>query len=308
MFFPTVLLVLFVSMCSAQSELCSVCQLVVSYTEKYVQSNESEAVILAQLDSLCSDLPVFGTQCVTVVNQYAPQIIAWIVSKENPQAFCASVGLCASRHTPRGAIKAALKPKIAKRAEEQSTCSICELAIQYVEGYVAENQTEQEIIAQLQTFCSALGPLSAECQSLIATYAPQMIKWVQNNENPQTFCTQVGACTSSLRRTPAVRQLPRKSKHSKREIVEETQGAVCQVCELVITYVEQLVSQNNTIAGIEAEVDQMCTVLPSPLSSACVSLVNQYLPQMVTWIVNKENPATFCSTVGLCTSAASKAH
>jgi len=308
-----VLLVLFVSICSAQSELCSVCQLVVSYTEKYVQSNESEAVILAQLDSLCADLPVFGAQCVTIVNQYAPQIITWIVNKENPQNFCASVGLCpAVAKSFKHSRVHHQRAKIAKRGEEQgSSCSICELAIQYVEGYVAQNQTEAEIIAQLQTFCTALGPLAAECNSLVATYTPQMIQWINNKESPALFCTQVGVCSSikvdRIRRNPAVNQLPRKTHKHKREVVEETQGAVCQVCELVITYVEQLVAQNNTIASIEAELDQMCAVLPSPLNSACVSIVNQYLPQMVQWIVNKENPATFCATVGLCTSSAKKA-
>jgi len=297
-------------MCSAQSELCNVCQLVVSYTEKFVQSNESESVIIAQLDTLCGDIPLFGAQCVTVVNQYAPQLITWLVNKENPQAFCASVGLCTSTAKNTQHRIAIIRPKV-KRAESQSgTCSICEMAITYVEEYVSQNQTEAEIVAQLQSFCGILGPLASECDSLIATYAPQMIQWIENKQSPATFCTEIGACSSvkvdKIRRNPAVNQLPRKThrqpKH-KREIVEETQGAVCQVCELVITYVEQLVAQNNSIAAIEAEVDQMCTLLPAPLNSACVSVVNQYLPQMVQWILNKENPATFCSTVGLCTTA-----
>lgn len=99
-----------------------------------------------------------------------------------------------------------------------------------------------------------------------------MIQWIENRENPATFCAQVGLCTSAkvdkLRRNPAVNQLPRRTQRAKREVAEETQGAACQICQLVITYVEQLISQNNTIAAIEAEVDQMCAVLPSPLNSA----------------------------------------
>lgn len=102
-----------------------------------------------------------------------------------------------------------------------------------------------------------------------------MIQWIENKENPATFCAQVGVCSSikvdRLRRNPAVNQLPRRQRQAKREVVEETQGAVCQICQLVITYVEQLVAQNNTIAAIEAEVDQMCAVLPSPLNSAVCS-------------------------------------
>lgn len=304
MLFPTLFLAL-IAMCSAQSEVCNVCQLVVSYTEKFVQSNESESVILAQLDSLCGDIPVFGSQCTSIVNQYAPQLIAWLVAKENPQTFCASVGLCSSTKNQHHRVTV-IRPKVAKRAEEQGgACSICQLVITYVENWVAQNQTEAEIIAQLQSFCSNLGPLSPECSSLVATYAPQMIQWIENKESPTTFCAQVGVCSSlRLRRTPAVNQLPRRTqRQAKRDVAEETQGPVCQVCQLVITYVENLVAQNNTIAAIEAEVDQLCAALPSPLNGACTSLVNQYLPQMVQWIINKENPAAFCASVGLCTSS-----
>jgi len=162
----------------------------------------------------------------------------------------------------------------------------------YVEKWVAQNQTESQIIAQLQAFCSNLGPLAPECNSFVATYAPQIITWIENKEPPATICAQIGACTSrKLARANAVKKLTQKR--------NEEQG-VCQVCQLVVTYVEQLVSQNNTIAEIEQQVDAMCALLPSPINGACTSIVNQYLPQLVQWIISKEDPSTFCSSVGLC--------
>jgi hypothetical protein len=62
MAFLTVLFALLVSMCSAQSEVCSVCQLIVSYAEKFISTNSSEAAIIQQLDNLCDDIPLFGQQ------------------------------------------------------------------------------------------------------------------------------------------------------------------------------------------------------------------------------------------------------
>lgn len=62
--FVTVFFALLISVASAQSELCSVCQLVVTYTESFIQKNESEQVIIQQLDALCTDLPLFGPQVV----------------------------------------------------------------------------------------------------------------------------------------------------------------------------------------------------------------------------------------------------
>jgi len=161
MSFLTVLFALLVTMCSAQSEVCSVCQLVVSYAEKFIATNSSEAVIIQQLDNLCNDIPLFGAQCQSIVNQYAPQLIAWILNKENPQEFCGKVGLCSSlktREAPRHRMahhQRTVQVKQHKRvveAEEQATCSICSLVVTYVEKWVAQNQTEAQIIAQLQAF------------------------------------------------------------------------------------------------------------------------------------------------------------
>jgi len=80
----------------------------------------------------------------------------------------------------------------------------------------------------------------------------------------------------------------------------EVEQGVCPVCQLVVTYVEQLIAQNSTIAEIEQQVDALCNMLPSPGNSLCVSLVATYLPQMIQWILNKENPQMFCQSVGLC--------
>jgi len=304
MFLATVFFAVFISVASAQSEVCSVCQLIVTYTESFIQKNESEQVIIAQLDSLCNDLPLFGPQCVTIVAQYAPQLIAWIVNKENPQAFCAQVGLCSSANKPvqlkarqhdRVAHKHHAMQKHSLESEDQAACPICQLVVTYVEKWLAQNQTEAQIIAQLQAFCSNLGPLSPECSSFVASYAPQIISWLENKEPPSTICAQIGVC-GSARRPQLLRSKAVKSLKDKRNV---EQGA-CQICQLVVTYVENLLQQNNTVQEIEQKVDAMCALLPSPINNLCTSIVNSYLPQLIQWLVNKEDPQAFCSSVDLC--------
>jgi len=76
----------------------------------------------------------------------------------------------------------------------------------------------------------------------------------------------------------------------------------CSVCELVVTYVEQFVAQNKTISEIITEVDNLCSLLPSPFNSACDSFASAYVPQLVQWIINNENPQEFCTEIGICSS------
>jgi len=273
---------------------CSVCQLVVSYVESYIAQNATEAEIIKALDSLCANLPIFGQQCDAIVAQYTPQIIQWIINKEPPQAFCASVGLC---------------PNKKEKVTGAIPCSICQIATTYVEKWVAENATEQAIIQRLDAFCTVVGPLAPQCDSFVAIYVPKLIEWVVTKENPQAFCAQVGLCPSkkfvmqSSRQKREEFELEEDEEDENEEDVflgfEDEQSAGCQVCELVVTYVEQLVANNNTIQQIEAKVEQLCDYL-GPLSGECDQVVVQYLPALVTWILKKENPKAFCSQVGLC--------
>jgi len=131
------------------------------------------------------------------------------------------------------------------------------------------------------------------------------------------FCSQVGLCNSKKFFTyqGKISRVGIKREELENEIeadedeededeeyfesFEEEQSAGCQVCQLVVTYVEQLVGNNNTVQEIVAKVEELCAQL-GPLKAPCDQMDQQYVPQLVKWILNKENPQAFCSQVGLC--------
>jgi molybdopterin/thiamine biosynthesis adenylyltransferase len=283
-----------------QSGGCSICQLVVSYVETYLQQNATEKEIIQKLDALCANIPVFGPECDSVVSAYAPKIIEWIVNKEPPQAFCASVHICSAP----------------KKVEESGPipCSLCQISATYVDKWVSENASEQAIVQRLEHFCSVIGPLSPECQSFLAIYVPKLINWVVAKENPDTFCSQVGLCSSKqfftykgkipriTRREEIEEEVEEEFDDEEKdlELFEEAQSAGCQVCQLITTYVEQLVANNSTVQEIEKQVENLCSDLGTQLGPLCDQMAVKYVPTLVTWIVKKENPQAFCSQVGLC--------
>jgi len=283
---------------------CSLCQLIVTYVEDFVEKNQSEAFIVKELEKLCAALPgAFRQPCDQIVDQYAPQLIHWLIKKENPDAFCSSVKLCPSLSNDKLPDPIVVVEK--RKPLIQSTpkflpgntvgCTICQTVALYVEKWIAENSTEQSIIDRLEVFCSALGPAGPECKSIVATYLPQLIAWIEAKESPLVFCSQVGLCTGE---TQSSDEIPRDDFRTQKR--SEEQGG-CPICEMVVTYVEQLVAQNNTIAEIIAKVEEVCNLLPAPGSSFCDTLAQQYVPQLVQWILNKENPQTFCTSIGFCT-------
>jgi len=273
-----------------QSGGCSICQLVVSYVESYMKQNATEQEIMKELDGLCSNIPVLGQECTSLVNSELPNIIAWIENKEDPQAFCASIGICS---------------KISQiKVGGPIPCSICQVAVTYVEKWVAENATEVVIIERLDVLCSALGPLGPECDSFNAIYVPKLIEYLIAKEDPQVFCAQIGICQS--RRAHQIRKISAKTQHrlqsvAKRNEAELQQTGKCQICQVVVTYVEQLVAQNQTVAEIIVKVDELCSFTPPPLQQVCDTIAAKYIPSLVAWILKKENPQAFCAQVGLCT-------
>ena len=51
---------------------------------------------------------------------------------------------------------------------------------------------------------------------------------------------------------------------------------------------------------IEKDLEDVCSLLPGSLADTCKSLVQQYTPQLIQMLINKEDPETVCKQVGLC--------
>jgi saposin len=112
------------------------------------------------------------------------------------------------------------------------------------------------------------------------TEGPQVIQYIINNEPPAKVCAALSFCPNS----------------TKADSVE------CTVCQFLIQEVETYVSQGETEAEIVTDLDNLCSAFGSTISPVCTTVVNTYTGQMIQWIVNKENPQTFCSSCALCSA------
>jgi len=76
-------------------------------------------------------------------------------------------------------------------------CTMCEFAVQYIEGYLEQNMTETQIIALLDQLCElAPSTMRAECTQFVQQEVPTMIQFIVATESPQTACVQLGMCDS----------------------------------------------------------------------------------------------------------------
>ena len=59
-------------------------------------------------------------------------------------------------------------------------------------------------------------------------------------------------------------------------------------------------------AEIEADLEKVCSYLPSSYKSTCDLLVEQYTPQIIDLLVNDVSPKDICTELGLCDALKSK--
>eukprot|EP00003_Mantamonas_plastica_P025549 TRINITY_DN5029_c0_g2_i2.p2 TRINITY_DN5029_c0_g2~~TRINITY_DN5029_c0_g2_i2.p2 ORF type:complete len:471 (-),score=146.41 TRINITY_DN5029_c0_g2_i2:236-1648(-) len=297
---------------------CAACEWLFTEAEKELSNNSTEAEIEKALDAICNKMKggLAGT-CTDLVNAYFPEIVAVIVQKVSPDGICKKLGVCDStvmpHTTPLGPEKHQKTTPIGPEKHQKTTpigpekqgetasvkCVICEWVLNKLEGMLSSNSTEQEIIAALDKVCSLLPhSVQSDCEDLINQYGPQLIQLLLQHEPADTICSQIGLCKNSSATVDMKTVTPA-------PLVKDVKsGAYCAICEFIMDKLETLISNNSTEQEIIAAVEKVCGFLPKTIRSECDSLVETYGQQIINMLLQKENPQTICTQLGLCKSTA----
>ena len=174
---------------------CSFCEFIIQTAEGYILNNATEQQILQLLSGACTLLPSpYNSLCSQEVNQYGPQIIIWIANKENPEVVCTQLHLCTSSKVAPHAL--------GSFSFAGQACGICEMAITVGEQWLQSGAGQAELEQNLDNMCAILpSEYSAQCEKLVAAQLPAMVSWLVSNQPPQVFCTEVGLCSSTDRKS-----------------------------------------------------------------------------------------------------------
>eukprot|EP01097_Dermamoeba_algensis_P006009 TRINITY_DN3786_c0_g1_i1.p1 TRINITY_DN3786_c0_g1~~TRINITY_DN3786_c0_g1_i1.p1 ORF type:complete len:388 (-),score=76.32 TRINITY_DN3786_c0_g1_i1:101-1264(-) len=266
--FALLLLLLTVSV-AGQS--CTQCEILASALKTLVSNNATVQTIQNTLLQYCSLFsPTEKSQCITFVKSSLTQAIKFVQQYDNPAQVCQVLGYCTSQ-----------KLKVSNAV----TCPICEYLVGLAEKWIAENATEQRIFNLFETACNILpGDSKYVCRAAVEQYGKQIIQLLINNEDPQKVCQIVQLCTSSKFREVKADPVP------------------CYLCKYLVQTLETFVTENTTEAEIITLADNICNILPSSLKQSCQSYVDVYLPQLIQFIIAKEDPNTVCAAASLCST------
>ncbi|XP_067408762.1 prosaposin-like isoform X2 [Emydura macquarii macquarii] len=287
-------------------EVCKDCVQLVTDVQEAVRSNSSFVnSLIAHAKQECDRLgPGAADLCKDYISQYSDLAIQMLMHMQ-PKDICVMVGFCPSlKSVPLQTLVPAkvmhevkMEPVEMQKnlvpAKTFSVCDICETMVKEVALLLENNRTEAEMVYEMEKVCSVLPQgIKDQCKDFVETYGKAVIDMLLEATNPEAVCIMLKLCPSN-RPSPAVRIVPEKLQA----------GDFCDVCKMIVAYLEKQLEKNATAGEIEAALEKVCHFLPESVSDTCVQFVEQYEPMLVTLLTELMDPTFVCSKLGVCVSS-----
>jgi len=170
-----------------QSVECGSCEDVISVIETWLDQSGNQQEVITAVEIVCTYMPGWETTCDAIVAAGVPTVVNWIDTYENSTVVCNQLGMC-------GAV-AEEKPTPVE-VQSSDDCSECTQIVSTIENYLASNYSLSIIETYLDIACNFVPQWTSVCENFIVQELPQIIAMIEAEEDPQTICTSLGACSS----------------------------------------------------------------------------------------------------------------
>ena len=171
---------------------CPICEVIVQQVIDDLDNKIPESQVKEYMTQFCDSLPFVASECNTLVNQYLDTIFRYITSSNNSEVICVELALCSNSSLTRTFLSKRLSPK------SSIACELCEVAGSAINGLLASNATQQEIVDDVIKLCSILpSELGSLCDQLVQQYAPQLIEMFEK-EDPEQLCSAIDLCSGEF--------------------------------------------------------------------------------------------------------------
>ncbi|GFR60011.1 proactivator polypeptide, partial [Elysia marginata] len=264
---------------------CVLCEFVMTQLEKILAANATEQQIEQALDQVCNLLPAsVKQQCNDFVKQYTPTLIKLLL-QVTPDKACTFLKLCTTKNTGLKAVSP---------VQGAIECTLCKTVMGILEKMLADNSTEKQIEQALEGVCDTLPEeIRPECHQFMEEYIPRLVG-ILITYKPEDVCTVLAIC--SKKAADAVH--PPLQKLVERPVKN---GPQCEICEFVMSKLDDILASNSTERQIEQALDQVCNFLPSSVKQQCDGFVSQYTPQLIQLLLQVK-PQQICTFLNLCTN------
>ncbi|KAF5399381.1 hypothetical protein PHET_06924 [Paragonimus heterotremus] len=322
------------------SPICEDCKKIIMDIRALIEDNATAVAITEKLNSLiCDPVPrQFQDYCKETIKAHVPAVLHLIDMHINPEDICELVNLCPSTQPTLVSFKDLLpvdlysevdsfvdastthtkceeetqfswinrpserdhpmwtsKDRLLSSASELNnvpSCEQCQAVFEQVRNTLKDPVVQEQLKkAVAEHFCSILPTfLRSVCDKAVEEDFDKIIQQMDTVSTKQA-CAVFGMCVKQpdVRRQIQVRVKPGTSL-----------PGVCQLCELVIDKLVNLLPEKPTEEAIQQALSKVCLLVPQSHKKQCHQFVEQYAAKIVEAIIRGTAAEVICYGLGLC--------
>lgn len=196
----------------------------------------------------------------------------------------------------------------------EDVCQDCMKLVTDIQTAVRTNSSfVQGLVDHVKEDCDRLGPgVSDICKNYVDQYSEVAVQMMMHMQ-PKEICVMVGFC-DEVKRVPMRTLVPATeaiknilpalelTDPSEQDVIQAQNVIFCQVCQLVMRKLSELIINNATEELLIKGLSKACSLLPAPAATKCQEVLVTFGPSLLDVLMHEVNPNFLCGVISLCSA------